>query len=518
MASAPVDDDPFDMFGDSDDGSDQEMEVSRIAISLVERANIQAQNQQAPPKDGSTLPHFVDGDPNESLDLSAMDPLILPWKIPLYLGPMQLVASLPYGGGRGYVASRNLAAGTLVLVERPVISLPTDQWGDQLDLCTVLSLFEHPNASQLIYDLEYFHPTKLAVDGMLESCSKEQVVDMLGSLRSQYQEDNDEPLRALTESSSERSLTNSDGSPITETDALRILLSMRYNGLETGVYLHVAMLNHKDQPNCVKFLPTADKTYSEVRTTRSVAVGEPLTISYLPRILSHATRRKHLWEQHRFDLGADLPNSLRKMEQIATQQPPSALSEWDEGSTTNRIEMATAELEEIYQDANEQVVDWQALSSEGAEQAKALEQASLELFIEALDQLQNECHLLLIPCLRLHLDSCDLVQRDPTLSASQRVQLLCRMVVTARKLLALQERYHGRDHFDLARTNLDVAQTIEELLATSSKALVALALDGLGTPVSWSVLEHQSRKEYERISRLYPHDAETFIESGIVGV
>jgi hypothetical protein len=506
MASSTTADDPFDMFGDSDTEDDHE--VSQIANSLVERANNQAKTQETEAKD-SILPS-ADGKDEQSFDLSAMNPLLSPWENPLYLGPMQLVSSLPYGGGRGYVASRDLEAGTLVLVEQPVITLPSDEWGDQLGLASVLRLIEGENASKIIHDLEHFHPTKMAVDGVVES-SREQVTEMLDLLRFQVGEA-DEELKAVTEFAAISDITNSDGSPLTDMDVLRLLLALRYNGLETGIYLHVAMLNHLDQPNCVKFLPKADKPYSEVRTTRAVKAGESLTISYLPRILSHATRRKHLWEQHRFDIGADLPSGLRKMEEIGDQLPISAIDKWDEGSATNRIEMAIAEFEDLYQDAAEQVGN-ELIPPENSEQVKALEQASLELFSEAVRQLQSEHHLLLIPTLRLHFDSCDFVQRDPSLTVTQRVQLLCRMVVTARNLLALQEMFHGPDHFDLARTNLDLAQAIEELLATSSKHLVALALEGLGTPVAWSALEHRCRKEYERVSRLYPHDAEEIIET-----
>jgi hypothetical protein len=517
---SPSEDDPFDMFGDSDAEDDhaQENELSRISGSLVEQANKQTKNQQPEAKD-SMLPATADRKDQESLDLSGMDPLLLPWEKPLYLGPIQLVSSLPYGGGRGYVASRDLGAGTLVLVEQPVVTLPSNEWGDQLSLASVLRLFEGANASRIIHDLEHFHPTKLGVDGVVES-SREQVADMLEMLRFQIDGDDQElksatefgALKSVTELAANNDINNADGSPVTEMDALRLLLALRYNGLETGISLHVAMLNHLDQPNCVKFLPKGDESYSEVRTTRAVRAGEPMTISYLPRILSLATRRKRLWEHHRFDIGADIPAGLRKMEQIGNQLPVSAIDRWDEGSTTNRIEMATAELEELCEDAAEQVGNG-PIPPEISEQVKALEQASLELSKEAVRQLQTENHLILIPTLRLHLESCDFVQRDPSLTATQRVQLLCRMVVTARKLLALQEMFHGPDHFDLARTNLDLAQAVEELLSTSSKHLIALALEGLGTPSAWSALEHQCRKEYERVSRMYPHDAEKHIEN-----
>jgi hypothetical protein len=84
-------------------------------------------------------------------------------------------------------------------------------------------------------------------------------------------------------------------------DILRLLLALRYNGLETGIYTPVAMLNHLTNP-IVQVSSEADK-YSEVRTTRAVRQEESLTIS--ATILSRH-QAQHLWEQHRFDIGADL--------------------------------------------------------------------------------------------------------------------------------------------------------------------------------------------------------------------
>jgi SET domain len=306
------------------------------------------------------------------------------------------------------------------------------------------------------------------------------------------------------------------------------LLAIRYNGLETGIYLYSALLNHSDQPNCVKFLPddtnnlNSGHCVSEVRTTRTVQQGEALTISYVPRILSHVSRRKHLWEQHRFDIGPDIVQGnnthrddngdnrrkdLRRMELIGNQFPRSALHKWDEDSITHRIERTIVELESIYHEASLPRSDAHARS----EQAKALEQASLELCLEAEAQLQNKNHILLLPCCRLHVDSCDLVQRDASLSHVDRLILLGRMVVSAKRLLGLQTMLLGPDHFDIARTELDLAQAVEELLVRSPKHLIALKLEGLQTESAWATLEYRSKKNHDRIKALYPRDAHEYV-------
>ena len=196
------------------------------------------------------------------------------------------------------------------------------------------------------------------------------------------------------------------------------------------------------------------------------------------------------------------------METIGRQIPPSARHRGDDNRTTHRIERAVAELETMRRDLQEEnlpsSLDW-------FERAKALEQTSLELRTEARHQLQNENHILLLPCCRLHLEACDLVQCATALRMTDRVALLGRTVATAQRLLALQRQFHGPDHFDVARTNLDLAQAIEELLVRSPPQLLSLQLEGLKSVSAWSALASQVRKDYIRIKALYPLDAEIYI-------
>ena len=140
---------------------------------------------------------------------------------------------------------------------------------------------------------------------------KVQIVDMISNDASH---NDDQQVKALVSYAKVRDITNSDGSVLNERDIHRLLLTMRYNGFDSGLYLHFSMFNHNEDPNCIKFRPTGEKTssvqgaggyYSEARTTRHVRKGEALTLHYLenPREVSHATRRKILWDQHRFDIG-----------------------------------------------------------------------------------------------------------------------------------------------------------------------------------------------------------------------
>jgi hypothetical protein len=147
-----------------------------------------------------------------------------------------------------------------VLVEQPVITLPSDEWGDQLGLASVLRLIEGPNASKIIHDLEHFHPTKLVVDGAGES-SQKQVADMLDLLG----------FRSVTPTAAVSSPHQRHTTVTAQDRNGRSILLALHNGLRQNIY-HVT--EPFDQPTA-KFLPKPT-TILEVRTTRGPA--ESLTI------------------------------------------------------------------------------------------------------------------------------------------------------------------------------------------------------------------------------------------------
>jgi hypothetical protein len=428
---------------------------------------------------------------------------------------MILVSALAVGGGRGYVASRTLEPGPLVLVEEPAMKWPTEQLGQKLGLVSVehLLLLEQPSAKGLVQDMEAFHPTKENVGNHHhhhgeEAEQLEQIHKMMQALQSEYEQDE---ILKIVELAKEKGITSRDGSLLESNDILRLLLALRYNGLESGVYRHVAMLNHDCHPNCTKLFPEGNQSYSEVRTTRRVSAGANLTISYVPRIMSHASRRKYLWEQHRFDIGVQLKGTQLKMELIGNDLPQSHIQKWEEDNIAHRIENATAELEKMLGEMQDDINSG-GVAADTLETLKALEQTSLELFTESAQQLKNDNHLLLIPILVVHTETCDQLHNAPELAASIQLGILSRQVFSFHCLIPLQIANLGPDHFDLARTNLDLANAISELLSRSPKKLYELNLSSLTSFEEWSSLEHSSRQEHRRIKTLYPHDAESFIK------
>lgn len=495
------DDDPFSVFGDDDEEEEEDMpETTAQAQKLMATANQRMLSAKTNEEESSAT-----NDNDNTIDVSTLKPLSFSWDAPLYLGPIVCVSSLECGGGRGYVATRDLEPGTLVIVEQPVIEWPEEQLGKELGLVSVLHILElEETAQKVLHDLEDFHPSKQDVDEFKKG--DEQVRNMVEGLEKSLSDE----LPTFVELAQLKGLSNRNGTPVNARDLVRILLALRYNGFESGVYLYLAMLNHDSYPNCVKFAAT--KTYSEVRTTRPVRAGEALTISYLPALMSHASRRQHLWDQHLFDISGDVPAEYEELEKVEGVIPPSSLEEKDDSATTVRIENVIDALSTHFRDAAETVIQDNSKESPVWEEAKALEVSALELYTEAKGQLQNDRHILLIPCLRLHLDACDLIQLGKLLTPNQHIMLLLRVATSSSKLVELQTLLHGKDHFDLAQTYNELSQAVSELLSRAPKQLIGLGLEGMTSAAGCSSTEYRAKKEFERIKALYPHNVEQHIK------
>lgn len=543
--------DLFDVFGDEDDSDEDSIVIKEAnkernadqARKLVAQANLEKTNNDSmkgthvalPPKSPAITSAPTTSD-DTIHDISTISTLNLPWKDPLYTGSIRLVSSLPFGGGRGYVAVQDLPPGTLVLLEQPIIAWP-EQEVSSIDLERIQVILMDENAMEVVAAMESFHPTRVLVDETVgkgvKSTNPSQVEDMIQHYRKVIQED-DLGLRTILQVAVAKGIMNSDGFPLAEIDVVRMLVALRYNSLETGVYLHVAMLNHADSPNCVKFRPTQRNGYSEVRTVRRVRRGESLTISYLSGYKCHASRQQYLWKQHRFDIGVlkeDSPGF--PLENVHGKLPSSADVEF-----MQNIETATAELEDQCRELAQMAKAKKQLSEEESETAKSIEVATQELYTSANERLGNGTHRLMLPCLVLHLDACDLVQRHVHLPKRQRTLVLVRLVTTGRKLAALQALIQP-DHFDTAKTYLDIAQAIQgksahnrtvhrsspmcpcfssntnkialELLSESARDLFASDNSIPSNVHGWSLVESTARREHERIKKLYPHDADTYL-------
>ena len=621
-----ADDDPFAVFGDDEEGENgpetsyEKPDVLMVARSLANQVNESmafGKNNKAS-KDTSfeaVAPTYTSNVASRILKIPIEKETIqLPWPMPLYMSPNVAVSSRLdcFGGGRGLVAASPVTSGTLLMVEEALVLWPAPNVIIDLDL--IAFLLQQPNASGILHPLEHFYPTKTLVDKMFHeegvaktgdksSCSPngdisdasnmspnrkvenpstkdtvdQQLRGMILKYENQYGEES-EQITSLIQFALVSNIHNSDTTAFGRLDILRLLVALRYNSLETGIFLFAAMLNHADVPNCVKFRgpnnhnPSGTQSsLSEIRAIRPIAQGEPLTISYLPKLLSHSSRRWQLWDHHRFDIGVSFERNpwLYAMELIGNRLPPSQIQPLlmdDRGSINEeegypiqrRIEKTTSQLEEELQEIIKNGQPLSNVTSDSSsksggspsylvrlpadeiERAKALEIAALQLAETAQDQLQNQQHILLLSCRELHLQSCDLLLQQDQLqqnilpSVSQRSRFFGRLIVTALHLWQLQELIYGQDYFSLAETLLELTQAVDHLLSINSSYLSSTLAteipEGIlewlerrhprGIPsfsraknnISvWTSLEHYARQEHKRIKSLYPIDVDRFI-------
>lgn len=542
-----VSDDFFACFGDDDD-SDTSVEASNamddreIARQLVQKSNsnikrsTDVQTTSSDPPIGAFQSSYQDQKTRTAH---------LPWpeRPPRYLGPVHLDRSLAAGGGRGYVASQDLPPGTCVLIEEPLVDGWSDeQMGKQLGLESIRYLLEHKNGQLNVDCLHELHPRREKVNQVLKTfqagddidpLDRIQIVDMMNMLEKDAAYCDQQ--RSLVTFAKKQNICNPDGSPLSGTDINRLLLTLRYNGFESGLYLHFSMFNHNEDPNCVKFRPgeasgqTVPFNYSEARTIRFVKKGEALTLHYLenPREVSHTTRRKIIWDQHRFDIGTeedflkyvDSPRNIYESELIGGKFPVSTIDEStnddDEAPVTVNIEKSLDDLEDMFLEIQQAFKS--TLSGDDKtsyfDQAAALELTLGELITASVAALANDHHILVARCRRMHLDIVELLLSNclDILTNKQSVEVMARFLQSVQPLLETQRNIYGTDHPDVARTCHDFAMGIQSMLSHSPKRLLSLKLPGMKTLDECSKMEHMLRSDKMRIERLYPRDVDDII-------
>jgi hypothetical protein len=242
--------------------------------------------------------------------------------------------------------------------------------------------------------------------------------------------------------------------------------------------------------------------------------------------VSHATRRKIIWDQHRFDIGnedvflkyVDSPRNIYDSELVGGRFPASTTEEIandKETPATVNIEKSLDDLEDMFletQQAFKSKVTGDDKSSY-FDRAAALELTLGELIIASTSALGNDKHILLARCRRMHLDVIELLLSNCSeiLTNKQSMEMMTRFLQSVQPLLEQQRRRCGDDHPDVARTYHDFAMGIQSLLSHSPKRLLALKLPDMLTIEQCSKMEHLCRSEKSRIECLYPRDVADII-------
>lgn len=270
-----ADSDGWDVFGD-DDGSPAAPPPKMARPSVVPCARMVAAaslfvDVQVPPPPPPA--HLCDALPGSNE--------IWPQHPALFTGPIELASDPSVGGGRGFLASRDVQPGELLLVEAPLLAWSEEDTHEPLPM--LRAVLGSPDALRAMRQL---HPTQLTPE-----------------LRDQWSSAHSEVVESLVP---RLQAVGGHGAAEARDELLRLCLCLQFNGFASGLFLHQAIFNHSCplRANCDKASRReAARTVSVVRATRTIRRGEPCLISYLqPPELSRAARRERL---RQFDFGPD---------------------------------------------------------------------------------------------------------------------------------------------------------------------------------------------------------------------
>ncbi|KAL0592261.1 hypothetical protein ABG067_000369 [Albugo candida] len=384
---------------------------------------------------------------------------------PMYSKSIRLINDCTdVGGNRGYIATEDLEPGTLILLEKVHVPWPADAAKyDPLFLAKALeSILRCSNQESFRKELGHLFPRTLEdLPTYLRHAGRHKFSSTLKQLCTKYSELN-----------------------VTEDELLQNIFSMQCNAFHSGVFLYCSLLNHDCNPNCVKFIPVeSDGSISQVRVTKKVDKGQPLTISYLyPREQSRLQRKRIL--EHQF--GFECTCNLCKRGDSEFQAPDSAVSinESVQSGKLLSIEDSVSQCEEL-------------VMRKEIDAGRVLDKA-LEVLSDALEIVAHD-HFVLIRIYKLVGDCYEWMLKGESKNSIESAVLFVR---SNYELLSLQRQYLGHSHVDLARTLNDLSQGIQVSLSRNIDTL-------LREFPEWdnfrqvSIIENQYRKEYMRIKELY---------------
>lgn len=341
------------------------------------------------------------------------------------------------GGGRGIVAATNIAAGTLLMSEIPVItwdSIVMDEISGLKEM--MISILRDESVHDVTKDL---YPMRLDdVDKTDLNLAKEKATD--------------EFMEHVKSGVTRKSIV------LTSDEIVRIYLVLQHNGFDSGLYSLLTKINHSCSPNCIKFIPLKGNAASEIWSTRPISVGEEITISYCNPIETTYTKRTKFIESH---------HSFRCKCRRCVEE--SIKSKNDQYSDT--LVLNEEALEETLMHI-EVELRWLQLDSppDVIERCSILlkkSQKLINLFSEAkgtTTYIKGRTYKAVVNCAALLLQSLDSFGRDKVNKQRPKEKVLIRgLVFYARNSILLlheQLQYLGADHPDVATTYLDIGQAL----------------------------------------------------------
>lgn len=228
------------------------------------------------------------------------------------------------GGGRGVFATEDIPAGSVVMFETPILCVADKVPGESLHTTVARRILQSTRRDELSPRVDLLHPRRLS------------------DLASHALHDARQALACTA-----RSLTIDVDPPVSEEDALLLLLKVRLNAFESGLYIELALVNHACFPNCAKFGPgqrvvarpgTANGgswcDSSEIVAVRPIVAGEEVTISYFAELERSAASRSHLFRKQHF---ADI---------TVPPTPASELEALVHGADADEVRLLLLELED----------------------------------------------------------------------------------------------------------------------------------------------------------------------------
>ena len=400
---------------------------------------------------------------------------------PQALGALALASSLDeVGGGRGFIAARDVVPGQVLIVEAPVLPWSSSERGP---VPLLSALLRSPKRDILLQAVSRLHPESLCCVPLAE----------LSRLEKEHASAIDELLplweAVLTDSNGER---RSSGSTAREA-LLRLCLAVRWNAFEGGLFLHQAIFNHAPArlANCDKVTTlvatpgdegdasAGQRLLSIVRATRHVPTGRELLISYYsPPELSADAAAEHLSQ---FDFVEHCPHDP------LLDAPPVCCGA-DGRVAPTAVQLENAAVRRVRQAAH----------------GPSLTRVVLECR-EILDEIAAACGTRHLAVAHLRREVSAILRRQleaAVVDATALPDATLLLLESAMELWSTQRTLLGPLHPECAQTLHDVASALGSLLCHAPQALFR-AFPCWSTPALASHGERRARELHEQIAALY---------------